>query len=110
MIISATSFGDIGVDEIELAENLRLYLLFFCVAILVIELLNMLGMLGGGEKLYLIDAIGIGGDAAFRTETGFDYQDVIMFVICANLACLWWISSEDVLDWEALLGDDDEEE
>ena len=67
----------------------------------------MPGMLGGGEKLYLIDAIGIGGDAAFRAETGFHKQDVVMFALLGVLTMLYVLSADDDLDWEALIAAQD---
>ncbi len=82
------------VDEIEFNDNVRFCLLICSVVILLFEFLNMPGMLGGGEKLYLIDAIGIGGDAAFRAETGFHNQDVVMFVILCVLTMLYVLSGE----------------
>ena len=70
----------------------------------------MPGMLGDGEKLYLIDAIGIGGDAAFRAETGFHKQDVVMFALLGVLTMLYVLSADDDLDWEAILGEHEDRE
>ena len=95
---------------VELEDNMRLGLLVGAAALLVFELLNMPGMLGGGEKLFLIDLVGLGSDSAFRADTGFSTQDIVGFLAIAVMAALYFISKEDDLDWEALLGDDDEKE
>ncbi|MDP7002508.1 MAG: hypothetical protein QF911_02905 [Candidatus Thalassarchaeaceae archaeon] len=95
---------------VELDDNVRLGLLVGAAALLVFELLNMPGMLGGGEKLFLIDLVGLGSDTAFRADTGFSTQDIVGFLAIAVMAVLYFVSKEDDLDWEALLGDDDEEE
>ena len=95
---------------VELEDNMRLGLLVGAAALLVFELLNMPGMLGGGEKLFLIDLVGLGSDSAFRADTGFSTQDIVGFLSIAVMAVLYFVSKEDDLDWEALLGDDDEEE
>ena len=62
----------------------------------------MPGMLGDGEKLYLIDAIGIGGDAAFRAETGFHKQDVVMFALLGVLTMLYVLSADDFVPGQRL--------
>ena len=62
----------------------------------------MPGMLGDGEKLYLIDAIGIGGDAAFRAETGFHKQDVVMFALLGVLTMLYVLSADDFVPGQSL--------
>ena len=95
---------------VELDDNMRMGLLLGAAALLVFELLNMPGILGGGEKLFLIDMLGIGDLDAFRPNTGFSTQDIIGFLGIATMGALYWFSSEDDLDWEALLGDDDDEE
>tara|TARA_B100000959_G_scaffold281510_2_gene345716 strand:+ start:687 stop:977 length:291 start_codon:yes stop_codon:yes gene_type:complete len=95
---------------VELEDNMRLGLLVGAAALLVFELLNMPGMLGGGEKLFLIDLVGLGSDSAFRADTGFSTQDIVGFLSIVVMAVLYFVSKEDDLDWEALLGDDDEEE
>jgi len=95
---------------VELDDNVRLGLLVGAAALLVFELLNMPGMLGGGDKLFLIDLVGLGSDSAFRADTGFSTQDIVGFLAIAVMAVLYFVSKEDDLDWEALLGDDDEEE
>ncbi len=94
----------------ELEVNVRMGLLVGAAALLVFELLNMPGMLGGGEKLFLIDFLGLGDLDAFRPDTGFSTQDIVGFLAAAALGALYFISSEDDMDWEALLGDDDDEE
>ena len=95
---------------VELDDNIRMGLLIGAAALLVFELLNMPGMLGGGEKLFLIDLIGVGDNSAFRLDTGFSTQDIVGFLAIAVMAALYWTSAEDDLDWEALLGEDDDEE
>ena len=45
-----------------------------------------------------------------RPDTGFSTQDIVGFLIAGAMAALYFMSAEDELDWEALLGDDDEEE
>ncbi|HJM13383.1 MAG TPA: hypothetical protein QF641_02705 [Candidatus Thalassarchaeaceae archaeon] len=95
---------------VELEDNVRMGLLVGAAALLVFELLNMPGMLGGGEKLFLIDFLGLGDLDAFRPDTGFSTQDIVGFLAAAALGALYFISSEDDMDWEALLGDDDDEE
>ena len=95
---------------VELSDNMRMGLLIGAAALLVFELLNMPGMLGDGEKLFLIDALGVGSDSSFRPDTGFSNQDIVGFLGVAVMGALYWFSKEDDLDWEALLGDDDDEE
>ena len=95
---------------VELDDNIRMGLLIGAAALLVFELLNMPGMLGGGEKLFLIDLIGIGDNSAFRLDTGFSTQDIVGFLAIAVMGALYWSSAEDDLDWKALLGDDDDDE
>ena len=95
---------------VELNENVRLVLLVGAAALLVFELLNMPGMIGGGDKLFLIDLITDSGMDHFRPDTGFSTQDIVAVLLIVVMGALYWISQEDDLDWEALLGDDDEEE
>lgn len=95
---------------VELDDNIRMGLLIGAAALLVFELLNMPGMLGGGEKLFLIDLLGIGDNSAFRLDTGFSTQDIVGFLAIAVMGALYWTSAEDDLDWEALLGEDDDDE
>ena len=95
---------------VELSDNMRMGLLIGAAALLVFELLNMPGMLGDGEKLFLIDALGVGSNSSFRPDTGFSTQDIVSFLGIAVMGALYWFSKEDDLDWEALLGDDDDEE
>jgi len=85
-------------------------LLIGAAAILIFVVVNMAGLLGGGEKLFLIDLIGIGSMDAMRPDTGFSTQDVVGMLAAAAMGALYFMSAEDELDWEALLGDDDEEE
>ena len=95
---------------IELEDGVRMALLISGIVILAFEVANMGGILHGGEKLFLIDAIGIGGDAAWRADTGVDSQSTILLTISGLLFYLYFVSSEDELDWEALLGDDDDDD
>ncbi len=99
-----------GLTVVELDDNMRMGLLIGAAVLLVFELLNIPGMLGGGDKLFLIDALGIGGDSSFRPDTGFSTQDIVGFLGIAAMGALYWFSKEDDLDWEALLGDDDDDE
>ena len=96
---------------VELNDTQRMGLLIGAAAILIFVVVNMAGLLGGGEeKLFIIDLIGIGSMEAMRPDTGFSTQDIVGIVIAAAMAALYFISAEDDLDWEALLGDDDDEE
>jgi hypothetical protein len=92
---------------VEINDNLRMGLLIGAAAIFVFELLNMPGLLGGGDKLFLID---IASDNFKRPDTGFSTQDIVGFLGIAVMGALFWFSKEDDLDWEALLGDDDDDE
>ena len=85
-------------------------LLIGAAAILIFVVVNMAGLLGGGEKLFLIDLIGIGSMDAMRPDTGFSTQDLVGLLAAAAMGVLYFISAEDDLDWEALLGDDDDDE
>ena len=40
----------------------------------------------------------------------FSEQDIVGLLIAGVMGVIYFISAEDDLDWEALLGDDDEEE
>ncbi len=95
---------------VELDNNVRMVMLTLLAVILVFELLNIPGMLGGGDKLFLMDLIGIGDLDAFRPDTGLSEQDYAAFAGIAALGAGYSMTAEDELDWEALLSDDDEEE
>ncbi|MFQ3344336.1 MAG: hypothetical protein ACKVI6_01145 [Candidatus Poseidoniales archaeon] len=96
--------------DIELNDNMRLILMISTAVLVVFELLNMTGLLGGGsEKLFLIDLIGIGGDDAFRPDTGFSAQDILALLLATIMGAVYYLSAEDDLDWESLLADDEEE-
>ena len=95
---------------VELEDNQRMALLIGAAAILIFVILNMTGILFGNEKLFIIDLIGIGGNSATRADTGFSTQDIVGFLAAIAMGVLYFMSAEDDLDWEALLGDDDEEE
>ena len=95
---------------VELDDTKRMGLLIGTAAILIFVVVNMAGLLGGGdEKLFLIDLIGIGGMDAMRPDTGFSTQDIVGLLLAAAMGALYFMSAEDDLDWEALLGDDEEE-
>ena len=96
---------------VELNDTTRMGLLIGAAAIVIFILVNMAGLLGGGEeKLFIIDLLGLGSDKAMRADTGFSTQDIVGFLIAAAMGALYFVSAEDELDWEALLGDDDDEE
>ncbi|MBT3641362.1 MAG: hypothetical protein HOD35_01290 [Euryarchaeota archaeon] len=95
--------------DIELDANIRTALLISTAVLVVFELLNMTGTLGSGDKLFLIDFLGIGSNEAFRPDTGFSTQDLIGFILAGIMGAVWFLSKEDDLDWEALLADDEEE-
>ncbi len=96
---------------VELNDTTRMGLLIGAAAIVIFILVNMTGLLGGGdEKLFIIDLIGLGSNSAMRPDTGFSTQDIVGFVLAAAMGALYFISAEDDLDWEALLGDDDDDE
>ena len=52
----------------------------------------------------------MGSDSAFRPDTGLSTQDYLGVVAAVAMGALYYFSAEDDLDWEALLGEDDEEE
>ena len=96
---------------VELNDTTRMGLLIGAAAILIFVIVNMAGLLGGGdEKLFLIDFIGLGDMDAMRPDTGFSTQDIVGFLLAAALGALYFLSAEEDLDWEALLGDDDDDE
>ena len=96
---------------VELNDTQRMGLLIGAAAIVIFIFVNMAGLLGGGdEKLFIIDLIGLGSDSAMRADTGFSTQDIVGLVMAAAMGLLYFMSAEEELDWEALLGDDDDEE
>jgi len=96
---------------VELNDTQRMGLLIGAAAILIFVVVNMAGLLGGGEqKLFIIDLIGIGSMDAMREDTGFSTQDIVGILIAAAMGVLYFLSAEEELDWEALLGDDDDDE
>jgi hypothetical protein len=95
---------------VELEDNVRMGLLIGAVAIVIFVIVNMTGVVFGGEKLFIIDLLGLGDMDAFRTDTGLSTQDYLGLVVAVAMGALYYLSAEDELDWEALLGDDDEEE
>ena len=95
---------------VELDDNVRMGLLIGAAAIVIFVLVNITGIVFGGDKLFLIDLIGLGNDSAFRPDTGFSTQDLVGLLAAAVMGGLYYTSAEDDLDWEALLGDDDDDE
>ena len=95
---------------VELNDTQRMGLLIGAAAILIFVVVNMAGLLGGGDKLFLIDLIGIGSMDAMRPDTGFSTQDMVGMLAAAAMGALYFLSAEDELDWEALLGDDDDDD
>ena len=95
---------------VELDDNVRMGLLIGAAAIVIFVLVNMTGIVFGGDKLFLIDLIGVGDQEAFRPITGFSTQDIVGLLAAAVMGGLYFVSAEDDLDWEALLGDDDDDD
>ena len=96
---------------VELGDTQRMGLLIGAAAILIFVVVNMAGLLGGGdEKLFIIDLIGIGSMDAMRPDTGFSTQDIVGLLIAAVMGVLYFVSAEEELDWEALLGDDEDDD
>jgi len=95
---------------VELDDTKRMGLLIGAAAILIFVVVNMAGLLGGGDKLFIIDLIGIGSMDAMRPDTGFSTQDIVGLLVAAAMGALYFLSAEDELDWEALLGDDDDDD
>ena len=95
---------------VELDDNQRMGLLIGAASMLIFVLVNMTGIIFGGDKFFFFDFIGIGDHEAFRPVTGFSTQDIFGLAIAALMGAFYFITAEEELDWEALLGDDDEEE
>ncbi|MFL2973424.1 MAG: hypothetical protein CND89_04290 [Marine Group II euryarchaeote MED-G38] len=95
--------------DLELPDNVRQILLISTVVLVLFELLNMTGIVFGGDKLFLIDLITSSDYEAFRPDTGLSTQDIVGLLLAAILGAVWYLSAEDDLDWESLLADDDEE-
>ena len=93
---------------VELGDNVRMGLLVAAAAILIFTIVNMTGLVFDGDKLYVIDLLT--GEDAMRTAVTMSAQDYVAMLIAAAMGALYFVSAEDELDWEALLGDDDEEE
>jgi len=104
-------WGCLGNTMVELGDTQRMGLLIGAAAILIFVVVNMAGLLGGGdEKLFIIDLIGVGSMDAMRPDTGFSTQDIVGLVVAAAMGLLYFVSAEEELDWEALLGDDDDDD
>tara|TARA_B100000965_G_scaffold256958_1_gene216519 strand:+ start:333 stop:629 length:297 start_codon:yes stop_codon:yes gene_type:complete len=95
---------------VELNDNQRMGLLIGAASILIFVLVNMTGLIFDGDKLFIIDLIGVGDYQAFREDTGFSTQDIVGLLIAAAMGALYFVTAEEELDWEALLGDDDDDE
>ena len=93
---------------VELDDNVRMGLLVAAAAILIFTIVNMTGLVFDGDKLYVIDLLT--GESAMRNAVTMSAQDYVAMLIVAAMGALYFVSAEDELDWEALLGDDDEEE
>tara|TARA_B100000287_G_scaffold332290_1_gene317263 strand:+ start:339 stop:623 length:285 start_codon:yes stop_codon:yes gene_type:complete len=93
---------------VELGDNVRMGLLVAAAAILIFTIVNMTGLVFDGDKLYVIDLLT--GEDAMRNAVTMSAQDYVAMLIAAAMGALYFVSAEDELDWEALLGDDDEEE
>ena len=93
---------------VELDDNVRMGLLVAAAAILIFTIVNMTGLVFDGDKLYVIDLLT--GESALRNAVTMSAQDYVAMLIAAAMGALYFVSAEDELDWEALLGDDDEEE
>ena len=93
---------------VELDDNVRMGLLVAAAAILIFTIVNMTGLVFDGDKLYVIDLLT--GEDAMRNAVTMSAQDYVAMLIAAAMGALYFVSAEDELDWEALLGDDDEEE
>tara|TARA_B100000214_G_C23687122_1_gene499081 strand:+ start:216 stop:500 length:285 start_codon:yes stop_codon:yes gene_type:complete len=93
---------------VELDDNVRMGLLVAAAAILIFTIVNMTGLVFDGDKLYVIDLLT--DESAMRTAVTMSAQDYVAMLIAAAMGALYFVSAEDELDWEALLGDDDEEE
>jgi hypothetical protein len=96
--------------DLELPDNVRQILLISTVVLVLFELLNMTGIVFGGDKLFLVDLITSSDYEAFRPDTGLSTQDIVGLLLAAIMGAVWYLSAEDDLDWESLLADDDEEE
>ena len=95
---------------VELSDNLRMGLLIGAAALVVFVMINMTGMVFGGDKLFIVDLIGVGSQDAFRPVTGFSEQDIVGLLLAGVMGALYYMSAEEELDWEALLGDDDDDD
>ena len=95
---------------VELNDTQRMGLLIAAAAVVIFIIVNMAGLLAGGDKIFIIDLLGIGSQEAMRPVTGFSTQDIVGLIGAGLFGALYFLSAEDELDWEALLGEDDEEE
>tara|TARA_B100000575_G_C22941221_1_gene544836 strand:+ start:535 stop:831 length:297 start_codon:yes stop_codon:yes gene_type:complete len=97
---------------VELDDRKRMGLLIAAAAILIFTILNMTGILFSDQKLYLLDLFGIhlgASEDAIRTNTEMSIQDIVGFAASLAMGVLYFITAEEELDWEALLGEDEEE-
>ena len=100
------------ITVVELDDTKRMALLVAAAAILIFTILNTAGFLFSDQKLYLLDLVGIhmgASEEAIRTNTEISIQDIVGVLVSAAMGVLYFITAEEELDWEALLGDDEEE-
>ena len=109
-LITRYPWDVLGITMVELNDTQRMGLLIAAAALVIFVIVNMGGYLGGGDKIFIIDLLGIGDQEAMRPVTGFSEQDIVGLIIAAAMGALYYFSAEDELDWEALLGDDDDDE
>ena len=96
---------------VELEDNQRMGLLVGAAALLIFVIVNMTGIIFDGNKLFILELIGLGSHGeAFRPSTGFSEQDIVGLLIAGVMGALYYLSAEEELDWEALLGDDDDDD
>ena len=112
ILLTRYSWTRTVVTMVELDDRQRMGLLVAAAAILIFTILNMTGILFSDEKLYLLDLVGIhlgASEDAIRTNTDMSIQDIVGFLAAAAMGVLYFITAEEELDWEALLGDEEEE-
>ena len=100
------------ITVVELDDTKRMALLVAAAAILIFTILNTAGFLFSDQKLYLLDLVGIhmgASEEAIRTNTEISIQDIVGVLVSAAMGVLYFITAEEELDWEALLGDEEEE-
>ena len=64
---------------VELEDNQRMGLLIGAAALLIFVIVNMTGIIFDGNKLFILELIGLGSHGeAFRPSTGFSEQDIVL--------------------------------